>query len=98
MRLNSHEWRSSASALPEGAKVFEDDWCFVDTKGDYHARLYYFSESDSPSAWHWRVWIDNKLYRGNAQTRNDARDECERLLVKHNVILSPLESNQFTYE
>jgi hypothetical protein len=98
MRLSSHEWRSSASALPAGAKVFEDDWCFVDNKGDYHARLYHFSETDSTGIWHWRVWIDNKLYKGVCHTRNDARDECERLLVKHKVILSPLESKLFTYE
>ena len=91
MQLSLHEWRSSQSALPEGAKVFADDWCSVDEKGDYHARLYYFQENNLQGSWCWRVWVDQKLLKGNAQTRSEARDACERLLLKHGIIDSYLE-------
>ena len=86
MQRDYYEWRSSQSALPEGAKVYNEDWCFIDDKGDYHARLYFVGDCEMAGSWCWRVWINYKLHKGFALSKTDAKLLCERLLLKNGVI------------
>lgn len=86
MHHNLYSWQSSHSALPKGAKVFTDDWSFVNAEGDYHARLYYVDDSEIMGSWCWRVWIDQKLHKGVALSKADAKEVCERILLTHGVI------------
>lgn len=97
MQLTSYEWRNSQSALPEGAKVYAEDWCFVNDKGDYHARLYFVQDSELLGSWCWRVWIDHKLHKGTALSKTYAKEVCERLLLKNGVIDSYFNRNMLPY-
>ena len=80
-----YTWRRTQLVCPN-LPTRADDWSLVNAEGDQIAHLWNTQEPDIIGSWRWRIWIDHKRHEGSAHSGTEARETCQRLLAKNDVI------------